>query len=305
VPAAFKELLPNAGVDEDRNPTGMIIPLGGTNLVRFDGGSGYKLAIPGALNFEILKPKDALLALKALATAQNVSAPVLPAGSSVCRVSASGAPRDLKITATKPGAKAPEATLEVSVLKPKKVNLEIKPIQIHDPADPKNLIFHCSEPADPKTIAALVAQMNEVWTPQANVEFVLVSSTPFLPDDKDIAAALGLKASSAPLPERVDFPAFVNLFNSKGKDKSEDFAMFLVGKATDNRDYTDAVTSRAAPVSLISDSRKRLPDMLAHEAGHLLGFRGHSDNAKELMHDGGSKIDKITYEQAVRTFNHK
>ena len=305
MPAAFKEVLGNAGVDEDRNPTGMVIPMSGTNLVRLDGGSGYKLAVPPSLKFEILKPKEALLAVKTLAARLGSTVPLLPAGSSICRVSATGAPRDLKITATKPGAKAPEATLEVTVVKPRTVKLEIKPVQIPDPADPKKLAFHSKEPADPKTINALLAHMNSIWTPQTNVVFVLVSLTPYVPDGKEIAAALGVKASTAPLPDRVDFPTFVNLFNSKGKDKSEDFAMFLVAKATDNKDYTDAVSSRDAPISLISDTRKLLPDMLAHEAGHLLGFRGHSDITKELMHDGGSTVDKITYEQTVRLFNPK
>jgi len=310
--AAFKEVLPEAGVDEDRKPNpGMIIPIHGENLVRLEGGSGYKPGAHPGLEFVELKPKDAEVAIKALAAKLGRTVPLLPAGSVVFRVKATGAPRGLKVKVTKRGATPLEATLEVTVVKPRTVKLAIRPLQGRDATE--TVVLHTKEPADPATLKAVVKTMNSIWTPQTAVQFDLVSSSPFMPDGKDIAEAMGVKAPEARLPDRVDFPTFAKLFDGKGVDGGAEFGMFLVHLATDSRSYTDAVTSSwdtgtgkatvHRAVSLISDTRKSLPDVFAHEAGHLLGHRGESDIHKELMHAGGSDIgSKIPYEDTVRIY---
>ena len=306
MPAAFKEVLANAGVDEDRKPyPGMIIPAApGTNLVRLDGGTGYKVHWPASLSYAELTPKDALSEVKTAAAKLGSAVPILPADSRVFRVWARAAPRNQTVTATKRHAKTPEANLEVSVVHARPISLAIRPVQIPDPADPKKVTSHSHLPTDPKTLNAAVAFMNSIWTPQANVVFNLVSTAPYLPSGADIAKAFGLKATSGSLADSVDFPKFGDLFD-QNKDKA-DYAMFLVYKATDTGSPTDAVTMRDLPVSLISDSRKSLPDIFAHEAGHLLGFRGHSGKGpKELMNEGGSIVDKISYGDVISIFNKK
>jgi hypothetical protein len=169
----------------------------------------------------------------------------------------------------------------------------------------------------------MVEQMNSIWTGQANVVFELVSSDPAPIDyEHRIAKILDLKMTDkAPLPAFVVLQRFADLFNGL-KDKNADLTMFLVESAGDLSDpkapYRTAtrvsgITDSALGISLISDDRTSLFELMAHEAGHRLGSLigkdgkfvrfGHRGGPRDLMHEGGSTTAKIPFHDVVDFFN--
>jgi hypothetical protein len=326
MPAFFQEVFACAGVDEDAKPhPGAIVPLDGSNFVRLVGGSGLRLDAPRALKVEELSLQGLVQAVHSLPDFLSLlTSAMKPGGFSDTRHFriSPGTPRSpvhALVKAVSPRNSKPEAVLDVAVLGPRRVKLSIRPVQIRDPQG--GLVFHSKKPFD---TAAMVEQMNSIWTQQANVVFELVSSNPApVVDEHEIARILDLKmADKAPLPPMVVLQRFAGLFNGL-KDKNADLTMFLVESTGDladpkapykNASRVSGITDSALRLSLISDDRTSLFELMAHEAGHRLGSFigqggkfvrfGHRGGPRDLMHEGGSTTAKIPFHDVIDFFNH-
>jgi hypothetical protein len=322
MPASFREVFGNAGVDEDAKPIpGMIVPRGSSNIVRLVGGRDLRVDSPPTLKVVEIIPPSISTVVGAVVTAlltptKLLGRPIDLTDSRIFAVSGHSAHGRItaKVKAINPRTAAVEAQLEVAVLGQRRVKLSIRPIQIRDAQG--FLSFHSKKPFDPK---ALVDRMNSIWTPQANVIFKLVSSNPVLIDEGvEIAKLLKSKNQKEQLPSMVVVERFEGLFN-RFKDPNADLTMFLVEKVgrldrpqSLNVTAKEGVTNPALGISFISDSRTSDPDLLAHEAGHFLGsfvgqggrfvVFGHKGGTTDLMQLGGSVVGKIPFHD-VADFN--
>jgi hypothetical protein len=321
MPAFFQEIFAVAGVDEGAKPRpGMIVPLGGSNIVCLRGGAGLRLDAPRTLKIQEL-PQIPSAILTALWLPINLIASPKPGAlgdGRYFRISASASigHTPAQVRALRSG-KA-ETALDVAVLKRKKIKLSIRPVQVRGPQG--GLVYHSKKPMD---FNLMVEQMNAIWTPQANILFELVSSSPApIVDEAEIAKILDLKMSkTAPLPSMVVLQRFRDVL-LRFKDKSADLTMFLVESAGDLADprslYSHAkvvhgVTDPQLGISLISDSRSTHHELLAHEAGHFIGsfvgqggvfvVFGHRGGKRDLMQDGASDIARIPFHDVIDYFN--
>lgn len=315
---SFRAPFQSAGVDADRKPAGMIVPRrpGGSNFACLAAGSGLTLSASRGLEikeFKDLRPPLTLIAGVILALEGKTPTLDFLIARTFQVTANHAAPRTGgKITAVNPRTKRVEATLEVAVLNERRIKLAVRPVLIPDPGTGAPRL-HSKKPFD---IATLVAQMNSIWSPQANVVFTLVSSAPVLIDDgAAIAKSLGLLAASATLPAIVDIQKFESLLDAN-KDKSADLTMFLVEQAADTdpaatRPHVVAgATNAALGISLIGDDRTLQPELMAHEAGHFIGDSGYrtgsghpTSDPKALMRTGGSPFAKISFDEATLHFN--
>jgi hypothetical protein len=322
MPAVFQEVVVSAGVDEEASPRpGMIVCAGGSNIARLARGKGLQLQAPRTLKLEELPSIPVLLA--ALLSPFKVASLAKPgafADARYFRISGSVPVRGplAQVKAVAAGTSRTEAVLDVAVLKRRTVKLSIRPVQVRDPQG--GLVFHSKKSFDTK---AMVEQMNSIWTPQANVVFELVSSDPAqIVDGAEIAKILDLKTSKdASLPAMVVLQRFAGVFN-RLKDKSADLTMFLVEGVGDLPDprflyshakQVDGITDVMLGISLISDARTSLHELMAHEAGHFIGSRsgrdgklmvfGHRGGKRDLMQQGGSDTARVTFHDAITYFN--
>jgi hypothetical protein len=321
MPASFEEVFAADGIDEDAQPfPGMILPVGGAKIARLARGKRLRLQAPPALKIEELSPLlPAILAGIPMIAMDSLIHDAL-GDDRYFRISGNApiGPRRVQVKAVAPGSSKPQAVLDVAVLRKRKVKLSIRPVQVLDPQG--GLVFHSKKPFD---IKEMVEQMNAIWTPQANVALELVSSNPVqIIDEVEIAKILQLKASKgASLPSMVVLQRFADLF-STFKDKGADLTMFLVQSVGDlgNPDalYSHATVVAGATIpergiSLISDDRTTLRELLAHEAGHFIGSHagpngklihfGHRGGKRDLMQEGGSAVARIPFNDVIRFFN--
>jgi len=302
MPAKFCEAFANHGVDETATPPGMIVPLPGSNLVALTGGDGHR-PVPDVKNIKIAEvDRGNFLVLSFMSDAELTGVP-LAADS-----------RIFEIKGLQPGethVKAGDAKLTVRVLTPKPVKITVRPVQVRD--EGRNVVFHAKLKFD---IPKLVKTMNQIWTPQANVVFKLVSADPILVDEVAIAKAMHSSAARAQLPEVVTIADFIELFDGL-KDPKADFTFFLLNHVAERSEHgkpllkvRGATMAQISPIALIADERKDFT--MAHEAGHLLGQTEHADpeneaNAKKLMREGGPKIGmgKIPFNDVRNKFRPK
>ena len=327
--AKFKEYTPFQGVDESAPPTGIIVPMGPGpgkfNLVRLAGGQGIRPQPPPSA--PTIKIEDVTEAGNFLGAAA-LHSPLLP-GDKLFKISGS-----LPLTTQ---VQAGGDTLQIAVVKQRTVKLAIRPVQVRDPQNPNALVNHSKVPIG--DIDAMVDQMNAIWTPQANVVFTLVPSTPVqLTDETRIGNIAGQSLGAAfqtpsPLPVEVNIDVFRDyLFDNR--DPNAHLTMFLVqGCARGSQtapDRGDNGVSQWLPgaawgISLISDARAQSPALMAHEAGHFLGdLRRHTDDTtqdekgnyvvldkrKQLMIRGGGTFAYsemgsilIPYDLVINRFN--
>src|SRR5712691_1700327 len=174
MPASFREVFGNAGVDENATPMpGMIVPRGGSNIVRLVGGRDLSIDPPPTLKIaEIIPPSISTVlgeVVSSLLTPAVLIGRAIDLRDSrfftVSGHSAHGR-STAKVKAINPRTAAVAAALEVAVLGQRRVKLSVRPVQIRDAQG--SVVFHSKRPFDVK---ALVGQMNSIWTPQANVVF--------------------------------------------------------------------------------------------------------------------------------------
>jgi hypothetical protein len=164
-----------------------------------------------------------------------------------------------------------------------------------------NIQFHARLPCDPK---AEIANMNAVWTPQANISFELVPSPDLVIDHDDKATqdalrrAYGLKeTSTASFSPQGTIVAGRNwdLF-ARHKVAGAHITFFLV-HAVIGDDQAMGVMNSQLGIGFIAGTH--VPTTFAHEAGHYLGRRsvdghwtGHEHlgeaELRMLMKRGGS-----------------
>jgi hypothetical protein len=321
MPAFFQEVFAAAGVDENAKPRpGMIVPVGGSNVVRLAGGTALRLEGPRPLKIEELPPNQAAIvaALSLGISPASLLKPGALVGARYFAISGGIPIGPVQVKAIGASSSKPDPALDVAVLRQRKVKLSIRPVQVRGPQG--GLVFHSKTPFDFK---AMVEQMNFIWTPQANVAFELVSSDPVqIVDEAEIARILDLKMTKeAPLPSMVVLQRFKELFN-RFKDKNADLTMFLVESVGDLNDprslYAHAnrvlgITDPALGISLIGDHRVTHRELMAHEAGHFIGSHngpdgklmnfGHRGGTTDLMQDGGSELAKIPFHDVIDFFN--
>jgi hypothetical protein len=307
--AMFQEVFASSGVDERASPTGIVVPLGPGkfNIVRLTGGTGLRLDHPKTITHEEISGSVLFTWASMLS---GVALPfTLQPDTRYFKISGA-VPGLVDLNAV--GRRGVEAKLRVAVLKPRPVNVSIRPIQTLDPQS-GNLVFHSKKPFD---VDAMVQHMNDIWTPQANVVFKLTSSTPVpLTDQARIAKAYKF-TDTHPLPDRVVLTYVRDMLN-ENRDLNAAVTLFLVAQAAgkDIRDVNEGITDSVFPISLISDGRTTIHELLAHEAGHLIGrrFNNGTDfpdldpdmaaNKNKLMNFGGSEAAKISFDDAVKHFN--
>jgi hypothetical protein len=323
--AAFRELLSYSGVDDQRpKGPGMIVRVGGSNIVRLVDGQNLKWA-PDRSGVVIKElDQSAMMAEIALVSAAlSFGSPMGPVLGAAFLSLSIGSPRFFKITADhrigyngvtltarKAGASTPEAAIKIVPLGIRPVNLAIRPVQQKD----KNgtLVNHSKIPFDTK---ALCNEMNSIWTPQANVVFTLVSSKPAVITDKNMADFAKLHGypggTKDSLPGAVDIQTFTPLFKPfLTEPPKADITMFLVQKAKDGTDAPRGVTDTQLGFSLIGDDR--WGGTMAHEAGHWLGsfsgptgwsIYGHTGPGLLMSDAGHQKTLKIPFDDTLSYFN--
>ena len=304
--AAFREAFRFVGVDEAMGKPGMIIPDGGANIVAIADGAGLTPRSDNSkIKFEKVDPNPILLARHVMQTLvfpdrlmAAINKPLIPSplppNTTFWKVSCNGLLGPNGAEARLTDDKTPlNQHLMIAVVRRKTFKLAIHPVQVRDASG--GLVYHSKKPFD---INNEVAQMNNIWTPQANVAFKLVSDDPVIIDDgEEIAKALDLKLTTkAPLPRVVNIARLRSVFRTRVDLKAADFTMFLVEQANDGDKDVEGVTQVDDAFALISDFRES-PTM-AHEAGHfigrvfskgkLIGGYPHQPEINSLMHDGGS-----------------
>jgi hypothetical protein len=294
----FIEVLPNYGVDDNVGPfPEMIVPLRGTNHIFLIDGEGLdlKAEVPNMLeitevkNFvrqDLLKPRMFRLKGKAL-----------PGKGGLLVLAHRG---DIVI-----------ARLRVFVLENRIVRLAVRPLQTAPG------IFHAKVLPDP---VAFVYEMNEIWTPQANVLIDLYPSKPALIDNDPDENAREMGAFQAdgftPDTKQGVFQPSIQMLNNGnlrsfapvflsylGKDpvNNTDFTLFVVHAISAFAGVTNGLTDTSFKFALVADDADSR--VWAHELGHLLTkAHGESTVTGELM-VSGAQGQKIPVRRAVEVFN--
>src|SRR6185369_13588564 len=296
--ARFIEAVPNHGVDD----TGvsipeMIVPLKGTNHIFLIDGEGldvraetpHMLEITEVKNFvrqDLLKPRMFRLKGKAL-----------PGKGGLLVLARRG---DIVI-----------ARLRVFVLENRIVRLAVRPLQ----AAPG--VFHAKVLPDP---VAFVYEMNEIWTPQANVLIDLYPSKPALIDNDPDENAREMGAFQAdgftPDTKQGVFQPSIQMLNNgnlrsfapvflsylrKDPVNNTDFTLFVVHAISAFAGVTNGLTDTSFKFALVADDADSR--VWAHELGHLLTkAHGESTVTGELM-VSGAQGQKIPVRRAVEVFN--
>jgi hypothetical protein len=333
----FRELLRCVGVDEEAS--GVVVPIGGTNLVLLDTEGGKPLEVISTHPAIEVKEIDGT-AIRSKLIDSNIEVqqpdvdPQLTAAMLPTSMFWYDKPRFFEIRGTRvpvgfPGASIQawgagqkrrlETSLMAVVLDEKKVKIAIRNVQIADGNGRPT--FQTSKPVDANKEKA---NMDAVWQRQANITFDLISTDPVFINDKDptTRAKLG-RAFGMNEPDNAVFPAEIDVitlesFFAELKVPGALLTFFVVDKLKGGT----SGSTRSSGVIFISGSQKR-QTTFAHEAGHF--FRnsgangswnnpGHTYNPdkdqdkRELMRDGGAGW-KVTWNlvKQTQTFfqNHK
>ena len=284
---AFRQISPYQGVDEKMlvdNSVGVIVPLGGDNVVILADGLALKVTstlAPSVQVEELTEPLSHPIWSMLVSTGLTIAN--LKAGSiRVFKIKghAVAGLDKVKVHATNPRTAKIEATLKITVLRRKVLKVSIRPTLCLD--ERKNRV-NFNAPVDPQK---LLDRMNAVWEPQANVSFQLASTNPVLIDGLSLVSRVA----------NIKNPALLKSFTDN-KDPAADLTMFMVRQALDGKDVVNGVTNALAAIALISDNRSE--NTMAHEAGHFLGtlndhgkpvgdYGHHGTDADLLMRDGGA-----------------
>ena len=319
--ARFFEIRRCAGVDETAMPAGMVVPFGGTNQVVLET-SGMKMEVASnhdGIKLEEFDGKDIVRQLVDLNNAlyqpdvdKLFREAFLPTAVFLYkpryyRVHGKGltGPAGAEVKAQPvpvPGRRAPSigATLLVLCLDTMPVKVAIRNVKARD--EQGNIRFHARMPCDPKKE---VADMNAVWTPQANIKFELVASTDLLIDHNDEATqaelkkGYGLKDSSTAIfsPEGVVVAEKTRGLFARHRVPGAHITFFVVQNVIGSEGPAMGTMNSELGISFIAGTHS--PTTVAHEAGHYLGRKlvngqwlGHEHRGESeltmLMKRGGS-----------------
>jgi hypothetical protein len=294
--ATFREVAVYSGVDESL-PTGgqgIVVPSGRSNLVILQDGKGLVVqsTVPSKIEVYEFKKKQ-----ERADVAKNASNPADAVRRfeedswRIFRIKAH-APVGLdKVTVEAKNAKGKaEATLKVLVVEKKPVKVHIRPVHVHNGKE----FVRLGKAADPNK---LLAEMNAIWIPQANVYFELGRTDP--------AKIKGL----SPQTETIEMQKLPQGFLDE--QDSDLLTFFLVPKVTNGKTHDKGATYAKERVCLIAESRS--DSTMAHEAGHFLGALseggkysseyGHPEKDKDMLMHEYHTGKKIPY-SAVPNFNY-
>jgi hypothetical protein len=310
--AEFVELWPDHGVGKDRtHRSAAIVPHNGVTVVMLLNGAGLTVA---AQHSDIVNVKEISNSIGPAHWKKELTAFLLHEGAQflldfsliAAHPSVLGADRRFfaltgrrrggmsgaSITATNPKTGVKEASLTAVVLGPRVVKVSIQPLYHLDSSG--NSVAHTKLKFDP---LAMLAKMNEIWNPQANVSFQLTVTSP---------ARIKKKLNPAVAIQDIqkDLQAL--------KSPLADFAIFQVERALDDRTPVNGVTDTVKAFCIVGDDRAEHTP--AHEAGHYLGsFSGpagwvaygdvanSSDPASATLMGGAG--EKIPFDDVLQYFN--
>jgi hypothetical protein len=294
----FSQVLPNYGVDDAGVPIPeMIVPLRGTNHILLIDGEGVEVKAETPNMIEITEVKNFVRGGLLKPRMFRLKGKMLPGKVGMLVVARRGS---LVV-----------ARLRVFVLENRIVRLAVRPLQTAPG------VFHAKVVPDS---VAFVDEMNEIWTPQANVLIELHPSKPalidsdpdenaremgaFLPDGFTPDTEQGVLQPSIQMLDNPPVRSFAPVFLSYLKQdpvNNTDFTLFLVHAITAYAGVTNGLTDPSYKFALISDDANSR--VWAHELGHLLRkAHGESSMQGELMVSGGEG-QKIPVKQAVEVFN--
>ncbi len=289
--AVFRRLIPNAGMDEAKGyiHAGIIVPLGGSNIVALEGGAGLQVGsrFRPAIQVDELNANEVLTALDMVYNFSPFDATGLNLAllrTQILQASQSTRLRVFKITGNNLAGlngtveavdpKAPRAqpvTLACYVFDKKPVTVAYRQVQVRD--EQGKWVPSSSVPFDAK---AMKDGMNAIWTPQANVVISLGRT--------DAVQVQGLTAKS-------DWAEMANLRDElvKKKDPTADFTMFLVKAPRDNGLPVAGVTNPQLGFCLVDGKEARTG---AHELGHFLGSLSEKGKFSQVYGDKDKNAEK-------------
>lgn len=319
--AQFLEIRRCAGVDQAATPAGMVVPFGGSNHVVLET-NGMAMKVRSKHRSIVVEEFDGKDIARQLKDLNNqlyqegvdplVKEAFLPTALHLYK------PRYFRVhgkgivgspgavvradPVPVPGRRAPSigASLEVLCLDKMPIKVAIRNVRARDSQG--NIGYHARLPCDPK---AEVANMNAVWTPQANINFELVSSSDLLIDHNDretreqLRIAYGMKdVSSATFGSQSTIRAdkIGELF-ARHRVQGAHMTFFLVHNIITSSGVAAGTMDSQLGIGLISGTH--FATTFAHEAGHYLGRRmvngqwaGHEHldgkDLRMLMKAGGS-----------------
>jgi hypothetical protein len=216
------------------------------------------------------------------------------------------------------------ATIQVTVLAKRTIKIAMRPVKVRDGKG--GWALHSQASFD---LGLLKDQMNQIWTPQANIEFKLVSTDPAEIDDAELDKEIKrLGTTRDDFLAKVHVQGFTPMF-SKHKAKDADLTFFLVkevmSKRLDRPRESPSFPAGATPddeaIAFLGDRMAldpvrqykhidTIPGIVpAHEAGHFMGFKGHdpSTGGTLLIGEGGPYLGfgNVSAAQTRQSFNTK
>jgi len=313
--AGFQEVFRRSGIDERRSPPGMVVPLGGDNIVALID-PGRKLKFESNAFVEIKEIDGAAIRTRVMQVRDTFSEPDIDSQLRAAALPATfnGDARFFEIKGRiktgLPGlvvmARSANSKIElqVAVLPEIKVKVAMRNVMIDGSGGAP--AFHAKKPC---SVQDELLTMNRVWRPQANIAFELVPSDWLVIDDslaavkQELADAIGMKdASLATFPGVVVVEKLKGFF-AKHKIPGAHLTIFCVDKIWSSGSSPNGKAIPSLGIAFISSIRG--PSTSAHEAGHFLGSysksetkpwdsRGHTlepdraEDTKMLMREGGA-----------------
>ena len=281
---AFQEVFRLSGVDERRNPPGMVVPVGRDNIVALiDPGRKLKFEPNGFL--EIKEIDGAQIRTRVMQVRDTFSEPDIDKQLRAASLPAifngdarffeikgrikTGLP-GLVVTA-RSANKMIQVPFQVAVLPEIKVKVAIRNVMVAGSGGVPT--FHAKKPCSEQDE---LLTMNNIWRPQANIRFERVPSDWLVIDDsqaaikQELADATGMKdASLATFPDAIEVEKLKGFF-VKHKVRGAHLTIFCVDKVWSNGSSANGTFARGLDMAFISSQRG--PNTSAHEAGHFLGY---------------------------------
>ena len=301
--AAFQEVFRRSGIDERRSPPGMVVPLGGDNIVALID-PGRKLKVEPAHGLEIKEIDGAEIRTRVMQARDTFSEPDIDPQLRAASLPAifNGDARFFKIKgrskigfpglvvlARSANKRVFEPKLQVAVLPEIKVKVAMRNVMVAGSGGAP--AFHAKKPC---SVQDELLTMNSVWRPQANIRFEQVPSDWLVIDDlqaavkQELADATGMKdASLATFPDVIAVEKLKGFF-VKHKVPGAHLTIFCVDKLWSNGCSPNGSFARGLDLAFISSQRG--PNTSAHEAGHFLGY--YSKSATKPWDSQGHTLER-------------
>ena len=281
---AFQEVFRRSGIDERRSPPGIVVPLGGDNIVALID-PGRKLKFQPAPALEIKEIDAAQIRTRVMQVRDTFSEPDIDPQLRAASLPAifNGDARFFEIKGrgkidlpglvviARSADKTLEAKLQVAVLPEIKIKVAFRNVMV--PGSGGAPAFHAKNPCNEQPE---LLTMNNIWRPQANIHFERVPSHWVVIDDsqaavkQELANAFGMKDTSlAIFPDVIEVEKLKGFF-VKHKVQGAHLTIFCVDKLRSDGSSPNGSFARGLDLAFISSQRG--PNTSAHEAGHFLGY---------------------------------